>query len=271
MEPLFSAFVGTRRLATGPLASVLTAAWPHRQAAGLLFFSHETGRQTDFDWSGTLDDVLARALPSPPKAGRGRPRLGVVSTEVTLLPRHWEWLDAQPARASGTLRRLVEEAMAREAADPKKRLEALGRVLWALAGNEPGFLTPWAYAAAGAPAKTQAVVRRLLTGVFDAGLPGADDLGAMSAWAVWATLGLYPVLPGTDTLALHGPRFPRVVLHTADGTRTLTITGDGAADDAPYVLGTTVNGQALDGTRVRLADLAAATDATLAFRMGKAP
>ena len=65
--------------------------------------------------------------------------MGVVSTEVTLLPRHWEWLDAQPARASGTLRRLVDQAMAQEASDPNRRAEALGKILWSLAGNEPGF------------------------------------------------------------------------------------------------------------------------------------
>jgi len=136
----FTAFVGTRRLATGPLAEVLRAAWPHREAPGLLLFDHATGRQSDFDWSGTADEVVARALPaSAPKTGPGRPRLGVVSTEVTLLPRHWEWLNAQPGRASGTLRRLVEAAMASEASDPVKRREALGRVLWAVAGNEPGF------------------------------------------------------------------------------------------------------------------------------------
>ena len=88
---------------------------------------------------GTLDEVLDRAQPQTTKAGPGRPRLGVVSTEVTLLPRHWDWLNAQPARASGTLRRLVEDAMAREASDPKKRREVLGKILWALAGNEPGF------------------------------------------------------------------------------------------------------------------------------------
>lgn len=139
MDTLFSAFLGTRRLASGPLTTVLPAAWPYRAEAGLLFFAHDTGSQADFDLSGTLDEALARALPPPVKTGPGRPRLGVISTEVTLLPRHWDWLNAQPARASGTLRRLVEDAMAREKDDPKKRREALGKVLWALAGNEPGF------------------------------------------------------------------------------------------------------------------------------------
>lgn len=139
MEPIYSSFLSTRRLASGPLADVLRASWPHRDEAGLLFFSHSDGRQADFDWRGTPDEVVARALPPAIKTGPGRPKLGVVSTEVTLLPRHWDWLAAQPGRASGTLRRLVEEAMAAEASDPKKRLEALGRILWAVAGNEPGF------------------------------------------------------------------------------------------------------------------------------------
>jgi hypothetical protein len=139
METTYSAFAGTRRLATGPLTEVLRTVWPHREVPGLLLFDHTTGRQVDFDWRGSADDVVARTLPPPAKSGPGRPKLGVVSTEVTLLPRHWDWLNAQASRASGTLRRLVEEAMAREASDPKKRLEALGQVLWALAGNEPGF------------------------------------------------------------------------------------------------------------------------------------
>ena len=137
---LYTAFRWTRRLATGPLPAVLTAAYPFRDSAPPpLVFDHRTGQQHDFDWRGSLEDVLARALPSPAKAGPGRPKLGVVSTEVTLLPRHWEWLNAQPARASGTLRRLVETAMAQEASQPKKRIEALGKILWAVAGNEPQF------------------------------------------------------------------------------------------------------------------------------------
>jgi len=128
----FSAFRGTTLVASGPLAAVLEAvrALPPRERTDgtVFFFDHSTGSQTDFDLDGP-----------PVKAGPGRPKLGVVSTEVTLLPRHWDWLNAQPARASGTLRRLVESAMAQEASDPKKRREALGKILWVLAGNEPGF------------------------------------------------------------------------------------------------------------------------------------
>ncbi len=126
----YSAFRGSIRLATGPEAEVLSAvrSLEDHTEGTILYFDHLTGRQTDFDLSAP-----------PAKAGPGRPKLGVVSTEVTLLPRHWDWLTAQPGRASGTLRRLVEDAMARELTDPKKRLAALGNILWAVAGNQPGF------------------------------------------------------------------------------------------------------------------------------------
>jgi hypothetical protein len=139
MPIIYSAFLGTTRLASGPLEEVLTRVYPQRQAGGLLFFNHKTGAQTDFNLSGTLEEILVSVAEPSVKSGPGRPKLGVVSTEVTLLPRHWAWLEAQPGRASGTLRKLVEEAMEKEARDPQKRLEVLGKILWALAGNEPGF------------------------------------------------------------------------------------------------------------------------------------
>ena len=124
-----TAFSGAVHLATGPLAEVLAASYPHKDGS-LLIFECATGIQVDFDWRGTEAEVVARAVPPEPKTGPGRPLLGVVSTEVTLLPRHWAWLNAQPARASGTLRRLIDQAMA---------WDALGKILWAVAGNEPGF------------------------------------------------------------------------------------------------------------------------------------
>jgi len=160
--PLYSVFDGTRRLATGTLAEILPQLDPEAVASGrpLLFFDHATGVQRDFDLRGTPEQILARAEPPAPKAGPGRPKLGVISTEVTLLPRHWDWLAAQPARASGTLRRLVEEAMARDAADPRRRLEALGKVLWAVAGNEPGFEEAARALFAGDAEKVRAVARR---------------------------------------------------------------------------------------------------------------
>lgn len=101
-------------------------------------------------------------------------------------------------------------------------------------GNEPQFGTPYLYARLGAPAKTQAVVHRILTRAFTAlpsGLPGNDDLGALSSWYVWSALGMYPDLPGTPELALAAPLFPHAVLHLRDGS-TLTIEAHGEGPTA---------------------------------------
>ena len=112
-------------------------------------------------------------------------------------------------------------------------------------GNEPEHGTPWTYHYLGAPSETRAVVRRIVDETFTTGpggLPGNDDLGATSAWLVWAYLGLYPVVPGTDVLVLHGPFFPEVRVHLAGGG-TLAI----HADDAG---GASVQGVKVDGTPV---------------------
>lgn len=139
MNDTYFAFWGQVHLASGPLDVVLTAAYPYRDSAPAPLFFDATGRQADFDWRGTLDDVLTRASPPERRPGPGRPKLGVRAVEVTLLPRHWAWLNQQPSGASGTLRRLVDAAMAKAAADPAQRAQALGRMLWAIAGNEPNF------------------------------------------------------------------------------------------------------------------------------------
>jgi predicted alpha-1,2-mannosidase len=106
---------------------------------------------------------------------------------------------------------------------------------YAWMGNEPSILVPWVYTWAGAPWKTQAVVRRIMTQLYDpgpGGLDGNDDLGTMSAWYVWAALGLYPAVPGTGILVLHGPLFPWVHV-SVPHVRSFTIEGQGAAADHP--------------------------------------
>ena len=146
----YTAFAGFRRIAFGGLREVLPAVREFSAGSpeNVLIFDHSSGRQVDFDMRGSLEEVFARLEPKEPprettesgvRAGKGRPRLGVTAGEVTLLPRHWEWLAAQPLKASGTIRRLVDEARAKEASDPKRRLEALGAILWSLAGDLPGF------------------------------------------------------------------------------------------------------------------------------------
>jgi hypothetical protein len=144
----FTAFDGHRRIAAGRLEIVAEALAVHAGLSPILIFDDETGRQIELDLRNGAQQAIAeyRARTAPPEAalprqGRGRPKLGVVAREVTLLPRHWDWLAAQPGGASAALRRLVEDA--RRAGEVPNRarqaLEAAYRVMSALAGDLPGF------------------------------------------------------------------------------------------------------------------------------------
>lgn len=150
----YTAFLGHSRLASGSLAAVARQSKTHADTdpgASILVYDDETGRPVDIDYRGTIDDVLARlapaddVVPDVPAAdarrGPGRPRLGVVAREVTLLPRHWEWLGAQPGGASVALRRLVEDASRQNAAVDRRRQasEAVDRLMLALGGDLPGY------------------------------------------------------------------------------------------------------------------------------------
>lgn len=101
----------------------------------VLVFDDSTGEQIDLDWRDH------RPSEEPERPRSGRPKLGVVSREVTLLPRHWEWLNAQPGGASVALRKLVEMARREnvESDRVKRSQEAAFRYMTAIAGNEPGF------------------------------------------------------------------------------------------------------------------------------------
>ena len=116
---LASAFAGTERVARGPLADValavkaLTDADPDAQP---LVFDDITGTVIDLDLRGDARAIVARLTPPEPARGRGRPRLGVVAREVTLLPRQWDWLARQPGGASAALRRAASTRR-RSAAD----------------------------------------------------------------------------------------------------------------------------------------------------------
>lgn len=138
----FVAFSNVTRLATGDLAAAAAAAW-RATVAGvegpILVFDRLTGAVVDLDLRGAEDDVRSRyAQPQPPPK-RGRPNLGVVAREVTLLPRHWDWLAKQPGGASVTLRRLVDAARNSEAFVARERMEAAYRFMLGVGGNLPGF------------------------------------------------------------------------------------------------------------------------------------
>jgi uncharacterized protein len=156
-RPLFTAFMGPQRLAAGPLAEVALAVMQasRRPAAPpITIFSDTTGHPIDLDLRGTEREIIAR-LPqptSPPDVetdemapaeprGRGRPKLGVVAREVTLLPRHWEWLGMQPGGASVALRKLVEAARrgTGDADRARAARDAAYHFMSVMAGNLAGF------------------------------------------------------------------------------------------------------------------------------------
>ncbi|MFG1424672.1 DUF2239 family protein [Roseixanthobacter glucoisosaccharinicivorans] len=146
----FIAFAGARRFAEGSASEVAAAVKRLQledETQEVLTFDLETAHPVDFDLRGTPEDVAARYAvpPAPPEAeparGPGRPKLGVVAREVTLLPRHWEWLAAQPGGASVALRKLVEAARRDQSAPARRRAaqDAAYRFMSALAGNLSQF------------------------------------------------------------------------------------------------------------------------------------
>lgn len=145
--PTFTAFAGERLLASGSELEVvlaIKAALAHGETAAILAFDDRTGRQIDFDLRGTDEEIAGRLRPQPAVADetrRGRPKLGVVAREVTLLPRHWEWLAAQPGGASVTLRKLVDAARQSGSLHGAMRQaqEAADCFMAAMLGNQPGY------------------------------------------------------------------------------------------------------------------------------------
>lgn len=154
-QPAAIAFEGDRRLAAGSVADVAAAA---RKRSGkathetIQVFEFASGKTLHLDLSGSEKDVRARFASAGPVAeaaadapaqprGRGRPKLGVTAREVTLLPRHWDWLNAQPGGASVALRKLVEEARkTRGQSDTLRgRREAAYRFISAIAGDWPNY------------------------------------------------------------------------------------------------------------------------------------
>jgi uncharacterized protein len=147
-----TAFEGLRKIASGVLREVAARAKEVVDRGGpVLIFDDGTGEVIEVDFRGSVEDVGKRmegkALPAAEAPGEaearkpGRPRLGVVAREVTMLPRHWDWLNSQPGGTSVALRKLVEDARRVNVDRDKQRVaqEAAYRFLSAMAGNQPGF------------------------------------------------------------------------------------------------------------------------------------
>ncbi|WP_298328276.1 DUF2239 family protein [Asticcacaulis sp.] len=144
-EPLYAVFQAARRLIVGApaeAARVARKAFETRPDVPIIVFDRATGAVVDLDLRGDEAAIQARYAPTPETTPetvkRGRPKLGVVPREVTLLPRHWEWLAQQPGGASVTLRKLIDAAR-KGGPDPRARVNAAYRVMVTLAGDHEGF------------------------------------------------------------------------------------------------------------------------------------
>lgn len=150
-----TAFAGSRRIAAGELRHVaLKAQQASHAGEHPLIFDDRSSQLIEVDLRGSSADLLRRlaeapamlgaepaAVAAPARKGPGRPKLGVVAREVTLLPRHWQWLAAQPGGASVALRKLVEDARRHHAGSDRRRAaqESAYRFMATMAGNEAGF------------------------------------------------------------------------------------------------------------------------------------
>lgn len=152
----YTAFDGDSCIGSGGLqevALIVKSRIESDRAGSVLIYDDATGRAIDINTQGTDEEVVARLPPQTPPAshttlaqveeprGRGRPRLGVVAREVTLLPRHWDWLSEQSGGASVALRKLVEDARRIGGAKDRERQAkaAAFHFMSAMAGNFPGF------------------------------------------------------------------------------------------------------------------------------------
>ena len=142
-----------------------------------------------------------------------------------------------------------------------------------LAGNEPCFGIVPVYNWMGAPWKAQNQMRRVMDASFSntvKGIPGDDDSGAMSAWYLFAAMGLYPEIPGAGGFSVTGPLFPKITLNL-DGGKQIVITAENAGHDAPYVASMKLNGSELGQTWLSIEELTNKQKTKLNFIMSTDP
>lgn len=188
----YTAFAGQKLLASGGLEEVALAAKALVDAGSeqsILVFNDANSQQFELDLRGSIEDVRLRyqasATAEPSSSGshpnsRGRPKLGVVPREITLLPRHWDWLAMQPGGASATIRRLIDKARKESDGDDRIRQaqDSTYKFMLVMAGNLPHyeealralyakqkdrfleFISPW-------PEDIRAHILRLSKHVFD--------------------------------------------------------------------------------------------------------
>jgi putative alpha-1,2-mannosidase len=151
---------------------------------------------------------------------------------------------------------------------------------WALTGsgglhaemdNEPSVGAPWLYLFSGRPQQAQQTVRQVVNTLWNDtpdGIPGNDDLGAMSSWYVFAALGMYPAYPGRAELLLTSPLFPQVTITRAQGA-SIAIRAPQANASTPYIAGLRVNGR--PRAKAWLPESFVADGGTLDYRLSPSP
>lgn len=260
----------------GPVSTTLeydTADFAISALAGAL---GDTGDQAEFrrrahDWHNLLN----------PSSGLMQPRLANGSWSPAFSPTaeagfvegdSWQYTGMVPFDVAGlAAAKGGRAALARYLRNVLAGFRAGDRGTVANMSNEPSIELPWEYDYIGRPYDAQQTVRRIQDQLWrnaPGGIPGNDDLGAMSAWFVWSALGMYPMTPGTATLALGSPLFSRAVIELPSGT-SLQIIGSRAGTSRPYVRSATWN--SAPWTRAYAPAGAITGGGTLDFHLGRSP
>lgn len=138
-------------------------------------------------------------------------------------------------------------------------------------GNEPTFISPWVYTFAGAPDKTQEIVRNLLTTSFSntpGGLPGNDDSGATSSWYIFSSMGLYPAVPGVGGFVIGTPLFKSTTIQF-DNNKQINITSNPSPQNSIYIKGLNINNQTYTSSWISWNKIK--NGATLKFDLASSP
>lgn len=138
----YTAFSGDHYLASGEMMElILKIKQLQKTTENILIFNDQTGRQTDFDYTGSEQEIRERYAEPEPTKKVGRPKLGVISREITLQKKHWDWLDQQSASASAIIRKLIDKELDDPNSESNKMLakQATDRFMLAMLGNMPNY------------------------------------------------------------------------------------------------------------------------------------
>lgn len=136
----YTAFRGDTRIITDSLFNVALALQKQSEM-NVLVFNDQTGQQIDLDLSGSEDDLKQRYTEVEYVKKVGRPKLGVISREITLQQKHWNWLDQQSSSASAVIRKLIDKELNDPSSESNIMLakQAIDHFMLAMLGNMPNY------------------------------------------------------------------------------------------------------------------------------------